>query len=122
MIDFKKIKCYNKYVIKLEHLTTKNHKKKGCESMVKLKTAKAKKIVELLAKEQDFICADAFYEKYSNELSQVDIKKGKSCSSSLSMATLSEIIEKEQIAYNKKMLQHYKLKPNYQELIEKEEN
>jgi hypothetical protein len=92
------------------------------QAKVQLKTEKAKTIVKCLANETEFINSDDFFDKYQNELEKVGIKKGKSCSSCLSMATLKPIIKKKEKAVEKgdtcKKLQHYLLKENYNDLIE----
>lgn len=92
--------------------------------MVKLTTDKARTIVKCLANEKDYIYSDKFFDTYKEELEKVGIKKGKSCSSCLSMASLKEIITKKgkgvEIDNTCKTLQHYKLVDNYKDLIEKE--
>jgi len=94
--------------------------------MVKLSTDKAKVVVKCLANETDYICSDKFFDKYKEELEKVSIKKGNSCSSCLSMATLKEIITKTPksvvIDGKEKLLQHYKLIDNYKDFIEEESN
>ena len=66
---------------------------------VKELSPKIKKVVDLLKLESDFINAYDMFDKYKNELEQVNISNVKSLSGTLSSVSIKDLIDKRQKEY-----------------------
>lgn len=85
---------------------------------VKELSPKMKKVIDLLKLESDYINAYDMFDKYKNELEQVNILNVKSLSGTLSSVSIKDYIIKDARQYFNKttnktsLIQHYKLKEN----------